>query len=160
VHPVVTQMVTHRPQSLSSSQIAAVLKTGSGRQGHSWVRIPPPPLGLRQRARLSRRPLRCPLRLDFEGAVAEARPSLHCLHLSGSCRALWLPCRLLGVGPPLQAGGFGSAINRAAASRRQRYPALPPASTEMTSENPIATSNGLAHNITAPASTRGITRPK
>jgi hypothetical protein len=23
---------------------AAVLKTGSGRQGHSWVRIPPPPL--------------------------------------------------------------------------------------------------------------------
>ena len=33
-----------RPANPLPSQIAAVLKTGSGRQGHSWVRIPPPPL--------------------------------------------------------------------------------------------------------------------
>src|SRR6185437_1692458 len=31
------------------SQTSAVLKTGSGRQGHSWVRIPPPPLRVSQR---------------------------------------------------------------------------------------------------------------
>ncbi len=35
--------------------IAPVLKTGSGRQGHSWVRIPPPPLLEPRTAWLSRR---------------------------------------------------------------------------------------------------------
>ena len=31
------------PQSSWLSRITTVLKTGNGRQGHSWVRIPPPP---------------------------------------------------------------------------------------------------------------------
>src|SRR6476661_924630 len=50
----VTQRVTHHPQSSSQSQICTVLKTGSGRQGHSWVRIPSPPLVEPKSAWLSR----------------------------------------------------------------------------------------------------------